>query len=161
MAALDQSPATGRKKRKRSAPRIDMTPMVDLAFLLLTFFVMTTTLNKGYTLEVEQPISGEGPGKEIEAGKVLNLILGKNDQVFWYMGVPGSKAKEVDYSSAGVRKLLLQKNSEIKDLYVILKASDDSRYKNIVDMLDEISITNIPSYALLKLDPEDEKLLKQ
>lgn len=158
MAALDSTPGRG-KKHKRSAPRIDMTPMVDLAFLLLTFFVMTTTLMKHQEMEIQQPITEEDGSKPINEKKVLNLVLAKNDKVFWYMGRPGSEPATTDFSSAGVRKLLLEKKSSVKGLHVFIKASDQSRYQNMVDILDEIIITDIPNYYLLNLEPEDKKLI--
>lgn len=159
MASLEQTPASG-KRKKRLSPRIDMTPMVDLAFLLLTFFVMTTTLMKNRGLEILQPAADEsGRHREIKAEQVLNIVLGLNDQVYWYMGTPGSKAEQSNFSSSGVRKLLLQKNQQIKDLYVFIKASDKSRYQNMIDMFDEIKITGVANYAMVDLAPEDAELI--
>ncbi|TXH23726.1 MAG: biopolymer transporter ExbD [Cyclobacteriaceae bacterium] len=160
MASLEQIPASG-KRKKRSSPRIDMTPMVDLAFLLLTFFVMTTTLMKNHGLEIQQPMADDsGRHREIKAEQVLNIVLGLNDQVYWYMGAPGSKAEQSNFSSSGVRKLLLQKNQQIKDLYVFIKASDKSRYQNMIDMFDEVKITGVANYALVDLAPEDVELIR-
>lgn len=161
MAAIDSAPATGKnKKQKRTVPRIDMTPMVDLAFLLLTFFVMTTTLMKNYTLEIQQPAQDiTGKHKDVKAEQVLNLVLGENNEVHWYIGHPGSAAGKTDFSSSGIRKLLIQKNNEIKDLFVFIKASDQSRYQNMIDVLDEIAITHVPNYSLVNLEAEDKALL--
>lgn len=161
MAALDSTSNTGTTKRKRSVPRIDMTPMVDLAFLLLTFFVMTTTLNKDYILELQQPAPDPtGKNLEVKAEQVLNIVLGKDNEVYWYMGMPGSEASRTDFSRTGVRKLLLQKNREIKGLFVFIKASDQSRYQNTVDMLDEITITRVANYSMVNLEAEDRKLVQ-
>lgn len=158
MAALEPTSATG-KHAKRSAPRMDMTPMVDLAFLLLTFFVMTTTLMKNFVLEIQQPLSDEaGNHRDVKPEHVLNVVLGDNGKVFWYMGMPGSAATQTDFSGSGIRKILLRKNQEIKNLYVFIKASDQSRYQNMIDMLDEMSITGISNYSLVDLDAEDKKL---
>jgi biopolymer transport protein ExbD len=162
MASLAASPAKGKLKQKRSTLHIDMTPMVDLAFLLLTFFIMTTTLMKQSSMEIKQPVpDSQGGHKDVKAENVLNLVLGKNDQVYWYMGLPGSELNITDYSSAGVRKLLIQKKAAIKNLYVFIKASDQSRYQNTVDILDEVMITNIVDYSLLDLDPKDKDLVSQ
>jgi biopolymer transport protein ExbD len=131
MASLATSPAKGKLKKRRTTLHLDMTPMVDLAFLLLTFFIMTTTLMKQAAMEIKQPLADTtGPRQEVNAGRVLNLVLGKNDQVYWYMGAPGSEPNVTDYSSSGLRKLLIQKNATIKDLYVFIKPSDQSRYQN-------------------------------
>lgn len=161
MAALDSTSNTGTTKRKRSVPRIDMTPMVDLAFLLLTFFVMTTTLNKDYIIELQQPVPDDSDKKrDIKAEHVLNVVLGKNNEVYWYIGMPGNEASRTDFSSTGVRKLLIQKNQEIKGLFVFIKASDQSRYQNTVDMLDEITITRVANYSMVNLEAEDRKLVQ-
>lgn len=160
MASLTASPAKGKLRQKRSTLHIDMTPMVDLAFLLLTFFIMTTTLMKQSALEIRQPAANaEDKHKPVHAEDVLNLILGKNNEVHWYMGLPGSKVNTTDYSSSGIRKLLIQKKATVKNLYVFIKASDQSRYQNTVDILDEIMITNIVNYAMLEPEPEDKKLV--
>lgn len=159
MAALDSISAKG-KKQKRSAPRIDMTPMVDLAFLLLTFFVMTTTLMKHNVMEIKQPSQDEsGLATEVKAERVLNLVLAKDNKVYWYMGLPGSETKTTDFSSTGVRKVLIEKSATVKGLYVFIKASDQSRYQNMIDVLDEVMITNVSNYSLVKLEAEDKKLL--
>ncbi len=101
-----------------------------------------------------------GRHREIKAEQVLNIVLGLNDQVYWYMGAPGSKAEQSNFSSSGVRKLLLQKNQQIKDLYVFIKASDKSRYQNMIDMFDEVKITGVANYALVDLAPEDVELIR-
>src|SRR5690606_38135812 len=135
----------------------DMTPMVDLAFLLLTFFIMTTTLMKQAAMEIQQPIpDASGRHQEGKSEQVLNLVLGKNNAVHWYIGVRGSQTHTTDYSASGLRQLLVQKKREIKNLYVFIKASDQSRYKNVIDVLDEIQITRTANYALLDLDPDDK-----
>ena len=160
MASLTTSPAKGRFKQKRSTLHIDMTPMVDLAFLLLTFFIMTTTLMKQPAMEIKQPLpDAHGQKMDINAGSVLNLVLGKNNEVYWYIGMPGSETSVTDYSSSGVRTLLFQKKAAIKELYVFIKASDQSRYQNMIDVLDEVMITNVVNYALVDLGPEDKELI--
>lgn len=160
MAALESMPAKG-KTRRRSVPRIDMTPMVDLAFLLLTFFVMTTTLMKNHEMVIKQPAQDEsGAVSNVKDEQVLNLVLAANNKVYWYMGMPGSEASQTNYSSSGIRKLLTEKKNAIKGLYVFIKASDQSRYENTVDVLDEIIISNINNYSLVSLDVEDRKLVQ-
>jgi biopolymer transport protein ExbD len=160
MATLASAPEKGKFKRTRTALHIDMTPMVDLAFLLLTFFIMTTTLMKHSVMEIKQPVPDTADRHtEVKPEHVLNLILAKDNKVYWYMGNPGTEASVTDYSSSGVRQLLNKKNAEIKELYVFIKASDESRYQNMVDVLDEVIIANINKYALLNLEAEDKKLI--
>lgn len=158
MATLASAPAKG--KRVRASIHIDMTPMVDLAFLLLTFFIMTTTLMKNSVMEIKQPVPDEsGLVTDIKAERVLNLVLGKNNKVYWYMGMPGSEVNEIDYSTTGLRQLLSRKHAEISGLYVFIKASDQSRYQNMIDVLDEIMIANINNYSMLSLDAKDRELV--
>src|SRR5687767_2685866 len=115
MAEISESGGGGHKKgskvrSKKTSTRIDMTPMVDLAFLLLTFFVMTTTLNKPQTMEITMP---EKPKDETEAPKVnerevLTIVLGESDKVYWYTGITDPKVELTNFSSTGIRKILLQ-----------------------------------------------------
>src|SRR5438045_1197462 len=146
-------------RAKKSSTRIDMTPMVDLAFLLLTFFILTTTLSKPQTMEINMPEKPKEDDKqpEVNEKKVLTLVLGANDKVYWYVGITEPEAKKTDFSKDGIRKVLLQKKSEIRDMIVLIKAMDESKYKNVVDILDEITITNIQRFAIVDITPADKE----
>jgi biopolymer transport protein ExbD len=125
-------PKDGKVRSKKSSTRIDMTPMVDLAFLLLTFFMLTTTFNKPQTMELTMPEKPK-PGDEaplVNEAKVLTLILGAQDKIYWYKGITDPKLDVTDYSKEGVRKLLAKTNSEVKGLVVLIKPSDESHYSN-------------------------------
>jgi biopolymer transport protein ExbD len=168
MAEISQGGGGGHKKggkvrSKKTSTRIDMTPMVDLAFLLLTFFVMTTTLNKPQTMEITMP---EKAKKEDEAPKVnerevLTVVLGENDKVYWYTGITDPKVVLTNFSPVGIRKVLLQKKNEIPKLVVLIKAMDKAKYKNMVDILDEMNINVIQRYALVDITPVDEQIIKE
>ncbi|WP_224998580.1 biopolymer transporter ExbD [Cesiribacter sp. SM1] len=152
----------GKKVRsKKSSTSIDMTPMVDLAFLLLTFFMLATTFNKPQTMELTMP---EKPKKEdnqplVNEKKVLNLVLGKEDKVYWYVGITDPQIQVTNFSQEGVRKILLEQNQQIKDMVVLIKPSDGSKYKNLVDILDEMQISNVARFALVDITPEDVALI--
>jgi biopolymer transport protein ExbD len=151
----------GKVRSKKTSTRIDMTPMVDLAFLLLTFFVMTTTLNKPQTMEITLP---EKPKEEEKTPKVnerdvLTIVLGDDDKVYWYTGITDPKIELTDFSANGIRKILLQKKVEVPKLVILIKAMDSSRYKNIVDILDEMNISSIQRYALVDITPTDKELV--
>lgn len=168
MAEVQQSGGGGGKKdgkvrSKKTSTRMDMTPMVDLAFLLLTFFMLTTTFNKPQTMEITMPDKVKDPKEqtEINEKKVLTLILGEEDKVYWYTGITDPEVKTTDFSKDGVRKVLLQKNAEIKDMVVLIKPSDDSRYKNVVDILDEMNINNIQRYAMIDITQVDKDLVAE
>lgn len=165
MAEMTESsgkPKEGKKVRsKKSSTRIDMTPMVDLAFLLLTFFMLTTTFNKPQTMELTMP---EKPKKEdkqplVNEKRVLTLLLGKENKIYWYEGITNPSVNETTYAPTGIRKLLNQENSRIKDMVVLVKPMDESKYKNVVDILDELTIGNIQRYALVDVTGTDKKLV--
>jgi biopolymer transport protein ExbD len=166
MAEIKESGGGNSKEKKvrskKSSTSIDMTPMVDLAFLLLTFFMLATTFNKPQTMEITMP---EKPKKEdnqplVNEKKVLSLVLGKDDKVFWYVGITDPQIQVTNFSQEGVRKVLLDQNQQIKDLVVLIKPSDGSKYKNLVDILDEMQISNVARYALVDITPEDVELIK-
>jgi biopolymer transport protein ExbD len=153
----------GKVRSKKTSTRIDMTPMVDLAFLLLTFFVLTSTLSKPQTMEVTMPEKPKENDKqpEVNEKKVLTLVLGANDKVYWYVGITEPEAKRTDFSKDGIRKVLLQKKSEIRDMIVLIKAMDESKYKNMVDILDEMTISSIQRYAIVDITSADKEIVKE
>jgi biopolymer transport protein ExbD len=151
----------GKIRSRKASTRIDMTPMVDLAFLLLTFFMLATTFNKPIVMELVMPEKDNSPGKPplIKPEDVLNLVLGSNNQVYWYHGEDASQGKLTSYSISGIRKLLLE-NREKKRLWVFIKPSEASKYENVVNVLDEMSIADIHHYSLAELTAEDRALVK-
>lgn len=167
MAEIQQkdSGKGGKKRGKKHSTKIDMTPMVDLGFLLLTFFVMTTTFAKPQTMEINMPVKpkNEDEQSKLKASNALTLILGENDKVFWYAGLPDAPAAPgvqiADYSAGGIRKILLDRRTN-KDLMVLIKPMEKARYKNMVDALDEMNITDTRKYAIVEVDPRDEELVK-
>jgi biopolymer transport protein ExbD len=158
----------GKVRSKKASTRIDMTPMVDLAFLLLTFFVLTSTLNKPQTMEITMPEKPKDETKvpEVNRENVLNIVLGENDKVYWYMGLAGDTEMvpepiRTDYSASGIRKVIFQKKAELPKLVVLIKAMDKAKYKNMVDILDEMNITTTRIFALVDISPDDEKLINE
>jgi len=137
--------------------------MVDLAFLLLTFFILTTTLSKPQTMEITMPEKPKPEDKqpEVNEKKVLTLVLGANDKVYWYVGITEPEAKKADFSKDGIRKVLIEKKAEIRDLIVLIKAMDEAKYKNMVDILDEITITNIQRFAIVDITSADKEIVRQ
>ena len=153
----------GKVRAKRSSTRIDMTPMVDLAFLLLTFFVMTTTLNKPQTMEITMPEKPK-PGDEmpeINEKNVLTLVLGPDDKVYWYMGITNPTVEVSGFSATGIRKILLAKKAELPKLVVLIKAMDEAKYKNMVDIMDEMNISSMQRFALVDITDTDVQLVKE
>lgn len=165
MAAIAQ-PASGNQRGKRRSrkmsPRIDMTPMVDLAFLLITFFMLTTTLAKSYIMEITVPDKtsrSSTTGPVIKPSQLITVILGEKDKIYWYQGVEDPQLNVSNYSPQGIRQVLTEKKTEIDKMYVMVKPARQSRYKNLVDLLDEIKTTKTENYSLVAITPEDEALI--
>ena len=116
MAQLTSGSGNNTVGRKRYVIKMDMTPMVDLAFLLLTFFVLTVTLNDSFVLKMEKPETQDVDGPAVNSDRVLTMILGDKDKVFWYLGTDASTAKLISFSKNGVRNILLEKNLQIKKM---------------------------------------------
>ena len=153
----------GKVRSKKTSTKIDMTPMVDLAFLLLTFFMLTTTFNKPQTMEITMPEKPKAEDKlpEVNEKKVVTVILGANDKIYWYHGITDPEIKVTDFSPNGIRKILLAQTAQIPGMILLIKPSPESRYKNMVDILDEMNITNMQRYALVKITQEDKDLVKE
>jgi biopolymer transport protein ExbD len=171
MAELEQKQVgkKGKKKgRKKMSTRIDLTPMVDLGFLLVTFFMLTTTFSKPQTMEINMPVKPKGEVKEeeqnaLKASKAFNILIGGDNKVFWYVGLPNEPLEPVtatNYTADGLRKILLERNASIPEMVVLIKPSNDANYKNVVDVLDEMNISNIKRYALVDILPQEIDLIK-
>lgn len=161
-------------RSKKSNPRIDMTPMVDLGFLLLTFFVLTTTMATPKTMPIVVP--ERKPDTEIDkdppiaASKVLTLLLGKDNKVYWYHQTSDEQgaAPEIQstgYGAEGIRKVILQRRKLIDQQWarpsdpapsiILIKPTDDSNYGNLVDVLDEMTIIQQKKYMLVDVTPDE------
>ncbi len=200
MAEIAPNHRTGKNKRrtKKLSTRVDLTPMVDLGFLLITFFMLATTLNKPQTMEIAMPSRekiSEAEQTKIKASRTLTVLLGKDNTVYYY---EGTRENDIDpvlnktsFSTSGLRKYLIRRNYEvmtkIRDLkdekvkkklsqaafeqkmseirseksgpIVLIKATDESVYKNMIDALDEMAICNIDRYAIVDIAPFDLDLI--
>lgn len=151
----------GKKRSKKVSTKIDMTPMVDLAFLLITFFMLTTTMTKPQAMEVNMPDkTKEKITQPIKESQALTVILGENDKVYWYTGITDPKVQVTDFSANGIRKVLIDKNKSIHEMVVVVKSMDNSKYKNMVDMIDELHITKIQRFAPVSITDVDKQLIK-
>lgn len=175
----------GKVRSKKMSTRIDFTPMVDLGFLLITFFMLTTTLAKPQILALVMPDKDfdKEDIEPVKESKVLTLLLGANDKVYWYEGITDAKLDSTDYSAEGVRQVILKKmdkvntqfgmddykkknkegvEEELKGSYinVIIKPTKESRYKNLVDALDEMAITKVRYYVILDVSKLEEDFIK-
>ncbi|MFD0795685.1 ExbD/TolR family protein [Mucilaginibacter litoreus] len=173
MAELDTSSGGGKKggkvRSKKASTRVDLTAMVDLAFLLITFFMLTTTLAKPKAMDIAMPDKDEVIKDQlpIAASRSMTLLLGANNKLEWFIGEPGKSQPTTEgYGKNGLRKTLIEKAQEVKQstgkfMFVLIKPSDKSTYKNLVDALDEMKIANIESYSIGDILPQEVELLKR
>jgi biopolymer transport protein ExbD len=193
----------GKKKPKKGSPHIDMTPMVDLMSLLITFFMLTAAFSKPKIMEIVLPEKIKKDEKveppKIAESRTLNIILGPDDKVFWYPGKADPAVtvlQETDFSANGIRKILLDRNralfrkiddfqqkvirgeieinqdslqNAIKQLkkdddtgpIVLIKAYKTSKYKNFVDIIDEMSIVGIARYTFTDISWIEDELVEK
>ncbi len=137
----------GKVRSKKQSTRVDLTAMVDLAFLLITFFMLTTSLSKPLAMDVAKPDKDEKNDNRnlLKASQTMTILLGKNNKVAWYMGEAGKSEPTIE-SLTEVRASLLKNKKLVrqtmgKDIIIVVKPSDASNYKNFVDIMDELSIT--------------------
>lgn len=190
----------GKKRAKKQSTRVDMTPMVDLAFLLLTFFVLTATFSKNKAMEITFPAP---PDKSVEIPPVSNAVtflLTKDDRIFYYeeefdaKDMPPTVLKEISYAPEGqngIRDLLKLKNAKAFEemaaldklreetnmpdssykkklasinkknsaVTVILKSDDKAKYRNMVNLIDELKLMKITKFVNVDITvPEFERL---
>lgn len=188
-----------KKKAKKGNVHLDMTPMVDLAFLLLTFFILATSLSKPKTMEIIYPKEVDDTTKTTKVDDALatTVLVGEEDEhVFYYTGVfkPDSTVLiHTDYSKEGIRKVLLDRNKRINDQvtalkeqltnnvindttyqvayskivgdslapFVIVKTIPTSKFRNVVNVMDELNITNIKKRAIIDMGDSENIAMRQ
>ena len=178
MAELDTS-GGGKKKggkvrTKKMSTRVDLTAMVDLAFLLITFFMLTTTLSKPQAMDLAMPDKEKTEQQQltIADNRTMTILLGSGNKLEWYMGLvdkPLTPPTVDGFGKNGIRKALIEKSKEVvgvsgdpkKGLIVLIKPSDKSNYRNLVDVLDEMKISNIQTYAIVEISEPEITLLKR
>jgi biopolymer transport protein ExbD len=152
----------GVKKAKKLSTRVDMTPMVDLGFLLITFFIFTTTMAQPTAMNLFMPKDVQKPEEQnkVKESGAFTIILGKQDQIYYYEGLDPTKLQASNFK--GIREQILnkKKTTNPEDLVVILKPTPDATYKNTVDILDEMTICEIKRYAMVDVAPQEYELVK-
>ncbi|MBA4196093.1 MAG: biopolymer transporter ExbD [Chitinophaga sp.] len=176
MAEMDTSSGGGHKKGpgvkkgKKLSTRVDLTPMVDLGFLLITFFIFTTTMSQATAFKLNLPKDADKPedqNKAKESG-VITILLGKDNHVFYYEGQldnnnASAKFKSSNFgnSDEGIRSVIIRKkaNTPPDDFVVVIKPDSECKYKNVVDILDEMSINVVKKYALVDISEVESQLV--
>ena len=176
MAEMDTSSGGGHKKglgvkkAKKLSTRVDLTPMVDLGFLLITFFIFTTTMSQPTAFKLNLPKDAEKPedNTKIKQSGVLTILLGKDNHVFYYEGELDNSNASTKFKSAnfgngddGIRTIILKKkaNTPEQDFFVVLKPNQECTYRNVVDILDEMSINMAKRYALVNISDVENQLI--
>ncbi|MFN4027638.1 MAG: ExbD/TolR family protein [Flavobacterium sp.] len=185
MAELNTGDSGGGKKgskkvrSKKSNAKVDLTAMVDLAFLLITFFMLTTSLSKPQSMDLGLPDKDEDPTKnkiiKTDQRRTMTVILGKDSKIKWFHGLQnepeaGGAPTDAVYGKNGIRKEILKRVVSVpqvtgdkkKGLIVIIKPTKKATYRNLVDILDEMAICDVPTYAIVNdISPEEQKLVDE
>ncbi|MFS4431471.1 ExbD/TolR family protein [Chryseobacterium sp. GVT01B] len=160
----------GKVRSKKQSTRVDMTPMVDLGFLLITFFMFTTTFSKPNVMDLGLPAKPKDekqkpPPTEIKLSNSISILLGKNNRVFWHQqdatSLNDQTLMETTLDREGIRKVIQQAKSRAADqtkFTVIIKPTDDAIYKNFVDILDEMAITKSEQYGVTDVKPWEKAI---
>jgi biopolymer transport protein ExbD len=197
----------GRRTPKKHGTHIDMTPMVDLMCLLITFFMLTTAFSKPKVMEITMPEKDKDIDKteapKVDAARTYSILLTADDKVYWYWHkeVPDKQTfpleiHKTDFSKDGLRKILLQKNERVfTEIYelkekvkkgelvleddslnarikrikksdkkapiILIKADEKTKYKSIVNVVDEMAICNIANYVIVDIAPEEKALIEK
>jgi biopolymer transport protein ExbD len=184
MAELDTSSGGGHKKGpgvkkgKKLSTRVDLTPMVDLGFLLITFFIFTTTMSQPTAMKLILPddkVKPEEQNKAKESG-ALTILMGDDNHIYYYEGQlkpDASNFLSASYNGENsIREIIMKKKLQVrsiardpsdpeKDLVIVIKPSSKCNYKNVIDILDEMSINVVKKYALVDIFDIEEQLVKK
>ena len=188
MAELDTSSGGGHKKGpgvkkgKKLSTRIDLTPMVDLGFLLITFFMYTTTLAKPKTMEINMPYKDknmtEKDQSKVKADEALTILLSRNHLVYTYKGIGDDPTKPPELTPISIakntlelRNAIIQKRQEVENLrasgvlkpsdrmVVLIKPDTTATYKDVVDVFDEMTINDVKVYAKVDITDQDRDFI--
>ena len=187
----------GVKKAKKLSTRVDMTPMVDLGFLLITFFIFTATMSSPKAMGLNMPKDVDDEKKQTEAKEsgALTIMLGKGNNVYYYEGQLKVEEGQNNFQQTtfkGIRQVIIDKKKAVmaihrhdascpeirekyrknnpsdvnwenacldRDFVVIIKPTADATYKNTVDILDEMAINDVKTYAMIKILDQEKELI--
>jgi biopolymer transport protein ExbD len=188
MAEMDTSDKGGHKKggvkkAKKQSTRVDLTAMVDLAFLLITFFMFTTTMSKPKTMEINMPVKDENVDPKdqtkIKASTVITTLLSRDHRIYYYEGIGDDPTNppNVQVTSfkdkGGIRDVIIELKKKVQNLQqqgaltatdqatILIKPDVDCTYDDLVDMLDEMNINDIRVYAIVDISPVDKTFIEE
>ena len=168
----------GKVRSKKQNSKVDLTAMVDLPFLLITYFMLTTSLSKPQSMDLSLPNKEDEDKPEkptkVDENRTMTVMLGADNKIVYYMGLlesPIAGPKDISYGKDGIRRELIKRKKSVLEystalgkpkngIIVIIKPTKKSTYRNLVDMLDEMAITGVETYAIVpEFTPEETKLV--
>lgn len=160
---------SGGNRRLASRLRIDLTPMVDLGFLLITFFVYTASLAEDKALKLFMP--ADGPASSLPRSAAVSVLMDENDKLYYYEGdwqqaLEENRVIATNYSQVnGVGQLIRKKQAAMgprrQEMMLLIKPGDGASYTNIINMLDEATINGITKYAIVDAGTEERVFLER
>jgi biopolymer transport protein ExbD len=153
-------------RNSRAVPKVDLTAMVDLAFLLITFFMLTTSLSKPVAMDVAKPDEPiDDKQQPWPASRTMTILLGAHDKIAWYMGEPGKSTPTIEGFDQIRKSIIANKqmvaktnhNDLKKPLYIIIKPTSGSNYKNFVDIMDELKLADLKAAPAI----DDDHILRE
>lgn len=181
MADVDLAQSSGDKRHKgtrskKLSTRVDMTPMCDVAFLLITFFMLTTTMQRPKTMNLILPkdVDKEEDQNKVKESQALTIMLGKENKIYYYEGIgdavakdPVNLVKETTFALQGgigdvisnKFKSVIQNSGGRDSMVVIIKPTDSASYDNVVTILDDMNIYEVKKYALVDISDNDKKMI--
>lgn len=161
-----------RNRAKKIPIKVDLTPMVDLAFLLITFFMLTTTLLEQKAIALIEPID-KGPQTPVSECQVLNLLTDSLGQVYYWEGLECRAVQPIALTgshnlkdkirekSGFLKSNCLYASGKKKSVICLIKLLPGTRYDNMVKVLDEMVADSVPTYAIQPFSADEEKAVMQ
>ncbi|MBS1653731.1 MAG: biopolymer transporter ExbD [Bacteroidetes bacterium] len=178
MAEITANPVKEKRRgiarQKRHSLRVDMTPMVDLGFLLITFFIFSAEIANPKATSLNMP-KDKGPQTPVGESYSMSILLGKNNTVYMYMGKWEGAEKQnrvitTSYDEkTGIGNLIRMQQERLSDtskykegrrgLMLLIKPSESASYQNVVSALDEALINDVKKYALVQVSAEEKTFI--
>lgn len=169
MAEVIAQEKQGGSKQRKKLIRVDMTPMVDLGFLLITFFMFTTNFTKPNVMDLGLPAKGpHNPHDVVDFRNQVTFILGKENRVFYHQqskeDLNKTNLKETDFNGLNITKIISEaynKAPKKENFTIIIEPTDDANYKNFVDVLDNIAISKKERYGVTDIKSWEKKVYEE
>ncbi len=170
MADMNMPQKSG--KRKLQTPRLDLTPMVDLGFLLITFFMYTTTLARPATMELNMPsVQQEPDPPHVSPENAITIIATKAHKLVYFEGALDNPSQLRQCAFSELRKVVLNKKvalalmhgktGKAHNLFAFLKPADDCTYADLVQLLDEMAIDGIKFYSVADVSKDENEMFRK